>query len=88
MENSMEEQIKTIINETINPWLSAHAGSVSMEKVEVVDKVTYLYLNFEGGCSGCPSSFSGTLKMIENYLREECNIPQLLVVNSEADRWA
>ena len=84
----MEEKIKTIIKESINPWLSAHNGSVSMEKVEVVNNVTYLYLNFEGGCSGCPSSFSDTLKMIESYLREECNIPKLLVVNSEADRWA
>ena len=85
---TMEEQIKQILNEAINPMLAEHFGSVSIEKIEEVNNTQYVYLNFEGGCSGCPSSYSGTLKSIEFYLREELDLPQLTVVNSEADRWA
>jgi len=83
----MEDQIKEILEEAINPMLASHFGSVSLDKIETIDKIQYIYLNFEGSCSGCPSSFSGTLKSIEFYLKEELDVPQLIVINSEVNRW-
>lgn len=83
----MEKLIQKTIDEDINPMLAQHFGSVSINKIEIKDARYKVYLNFEGGCVGCPSAHTQTLRMIEFHLREELNLPGLTVINSETKEW-
>jgi Fe-S cluster biogenesis protein NfuA len=76
------ERIESLIDEGVNPALSAHQGFVMLAGTEkgTPNKVV---LEFHGGCAGCPASFTFTLKTIENYLREELKDETLIVVNVE-----
>ena len=69
-ETTMEEQIKTIITDEINPYLAMHAGSC--EFVSYEDGVVTIRL--QGGCSGCPSSqitlFNGITPILKEKLPE------------------
>ena len=67
----MEEQIKKIIKEDINPQLELHAGGC--ELVEVEEGIVTLRLY--GGCSGCPSSqitlFNGIVPILKEKIPEK-----------------
>jgi NFU1 iron-sulfur cluster scaffold homolog, mitochondrial len=67
---TMEEQIKQVIIDDINPYLAMHAGScdfVSYEEGVVT-------IRLQGGCSGCPSSqitlFNGITPILKEKLPE------------------
>ena len=67
----MEENIKKIIEDDINPYLQMHSGSC--ELVEYKDGIVTIRLF--GGCSGCPSSQITLFNGITPILKEK--IPEI-----------
>lgn len=67
---TMDDKIKEIINDDINPYLAMHAGSC--EFVSYEDGIVTIRL--QGGCSGCPSSqitlFNGIIPILKEKLPE------------------
>jgi len=78
-----EEKIKSLIDTDVNIILSSHGGFVNLSGIERDGKNTRVILEFYGGCSGCPSSFTFTLKMIETFLRKELKDENIIVENIE-----
>ncbi len=67
-------KIEAILDQTIRPALQADGGDL---QVLALDN-NILTINYHGACGSCPSATAGTLKAIENILREELN-PNLVV---------
>ena len=67
-------KIESILDQTIRPALQADGGDLQV--ISLDDNV--LTINYQGACGSCPSSTLGTLKAIENILKEECN-PNIVV---------
>ena len=67
-------KIETILNQTIRPALQMDGGDIQIMELEG----NVLRVNYQGACGSCPSSSMGTLKAIENLLRNEYN-PDLVV---------
>ncbi len=67
-------QIETILDQTIRPALQMDGGDLQI--LGLNDNV--LTVNYQGACGSCPSSAMGTLKAIENILRESYN-PDIVV---------
>ncbi len=67
-------QIESILDQTIRPALQMDGGDLQVLGLE--DNVLTVF--YQGACGSCPSSAMGTLKAIENLLREEYN-PNLVV---------
>lgn len=67
-------KIDAIINKTVRPYLQMDGGDLQLISLE--DNV--LRINYQGACGSCPSSAMGTLKAIENLLRDEYN-PEITV---------
>ena len=63
----MEEQVKTILVEKVNPILGEHSGGAVMTKLE--DGVVTVRLT--GACSGCPSAQMTTEEIVKDILMEE-----------------
>ena len=63
----MEEQIKKVIIEKVNPILGEHSGGAVMTKLE--DGVVTVRLT--GACSGCPSAQMTTEEIVKEILMEE-----------------
>ena len=61
----MEEQIKSVIESDINPYLEMHAGGAELLSYD--DGIVTLRLY--GGCQGCPSSqitlFNGIVPILK-----------------------
>ena len=67
-------KIEAILNQTIRPALQMDGGDLDVIELDGnVLKVVY-----QGACGSCPSSTMGTLKAIENLLRNEYK-PDLVV---------
>ncbi len=67
----MEEKIKKIISEKINPVLAQHFGGA--ELADIKDKTVYIKMN--GACGACPSSQITLETIIEAAIKEE--IPEI-----------
>ncbi len=67
-------EINSILDRTIRPALQMDGGDL---QVVSYDGQT-LAVHYQGACGSCPSSSMGTLKAIENILRDEYN-PQITV---------
>lgn len=67
---SVEDRIKQVITDEINPYLAMHAGSCDFVSYE--DKIVTIQL--QGGCSGCPSSqitlFNGIIPILKEKIPE------------------
>lgn len=63
----MEEQIKKVLVEKVNPILGEHSGGAVMTKLE--DGVVTVRLT--GACSGCPSAQMTTEEIVKEILMEE-----------------
>lgn len=63
----MKQEIETLINDRINPALSAHMGAC--ELVSVNNGVVSLRLT--GGCKGCPGKQSTLLNGIKPLMLDE-----------------
>ncbi len=70
-ENAMENKIRQIIEEKINPLLNEHLGSA--EFVEIKDNI--VYIKMLGACGGCPCSQDTIENIIESKITEE--IPEI-----------
>lgn len=67
-------QIETILDQTIRPALQMDGGDLQILGLNQ----NILTVNYQGACGSCPSSSMGTLKAIENILREEYD-PNIVV---------
>jgi Fe-S cluster biogenesis protein NfuA len=67
-------KINSILDETIRPALQMDGGDLSVVALEG----NILKVNYHGACGSCPSAAMGTLKAVENILRDGFN-PELVV---------
>ena len=67
-------KIEAILNQTIRPALQMDGGDIQVMALDG----NILKVNYQGACGSCPSSSMGTLKAIENLLKNEYN-PDLVV---------
>ena len=72
-------KIDTILDNTVRPYLQSDGGDLQIIALEG----NRLIVNYQGACGSCPSSTAGTLKAIENILREEFN-PDIEVVPAQS----
>ena len=63
----MEEQVKAVMEEKVNPILGEHSGGAVI--TDVTDGVVTVKLT--GACSGCPSAQMTTEEIIKETLMEE-----------------
>ncbi len=67
-------QIGEILDQTVRPALQMDGGDLQL--IEYKDNI--LRVVYQGACGSCPSSSAGTLKAIENILRDQFN-PDIVV---------
>ncbi len=72
------DQIDTILNQTVRPALQMDGGDIQI--VGYDDNILKIF--YQGACGSCPSSSMGTMKAIENILRDQYN-PQITVEIAE-----
>lgn len=65
----MENELKKVINEIVNPQLASHNGSC--ELVSLYDSVALIRM--QGGCKGCPGRQMTFLNGIKPLLMENCD---------------
>ena len=61
------EAIEKVIEESIRPFLVNDGGDIELDLVKGDEVV----VSFQGACGSCPSSAGGTLRGIENALRQQ-----------------
>lgn len=72
-------QISSILDQTVRPALQMDGGDI-----QLVDyKDNKLRVFYQGACGSCPSSTMGTLKAIENILKDQFN-PDVVVELADA----
>lgn len=67
-------RINSILDQTVRPYLQMDGGDIQL--VDYTNNVLRVF--YEGACGSCPSGTFGTLKAIENILREQFN-PDIVV---------
>ena len=72
-------KIDEILDRTVRPYLQSDGGDLQVLKLDG----NTLMVNYQGACGSCPSSTAGTLKAIENILKEEFN-PNIEVVSLQS----
>ena len=72
------EQINAILDETIRPALQMDGGDLQITDYQN----NVLKVFYQGACGSCPSSTMGTLKAIENILKDQFN-PEIMVELAE-----
>ena len=63
------EQINQVIDTDIRPFLQRDGGDLQVISYEN----NVLKIAYQGACGGCPHAAMGTLKYIENVLKEKIN---------------
>ena len=71
-------QINSILDQTVRPALQMDGGDIQVINYEN-NRLTVFY---QGACGSCPSSSMGTMKAIENILRDQFN-PEIVVELAE-----
>lgn len=72
------DQINAILNETVRPALQMDGGDIQI--VDYKDNTVRVF--YQGACGSCPSASMGTMKAIENILRDQFN-PEISVELAE-----
>ena len=72
-------KINTILDQTIRPALQMDGGDLQIVNYQG----NILSVFYQGACGSCPSSSAGTLRAIENILKDEFN-PEIIVELAEA----
>jgi len=67
-------QINSILNETVRPALQMDGGDIQI----IAYENNTVKVFYQGACGSCPSSSMGTMKAIENILRDQFN-PEIVV---------
>ena len=73
-DNPAVAKINEILDRTIRPALQMDGGDLQIVSYDG----QVLGVNYQGACGSCPSSTMGTLKAIENILKDEFN-PEITV---------
>lgn len=68
------DKINAILDRTVRPALQMDGGDLQLVSLE--GHVLKIY--YQGACGSCPSASMGTMRAIENLLREEYN-PEIVV---------
>ena len=63
----MQDKIKDLIDQKINPMLASHGGGVELVKIEG-GKV---FVKLQGGCRGCSGARMTIKNGVERLIREE-----------------
>lgn len=71
--------INSILDETVRPALQMDGGDIQLASYQ--DNVLKVF--YQGACGSCPSSSMGTMKAIENILKDQFN-PDIVVELAEA----
>lgn len=71
-------KINAVLDNTIRPALQMDGGDLQVVSFDGVN----LTVSYHGACGSCPSSTMGTLKAIENILRDQYN-PEITVQTEE-----
>jgi len=72
-------QINAILDQTVRPALQMDGGDI--ELIDYKDNVLRVF--YQGACGSCPSAAMGTLKAIENILKDQFN-PDVVVELADA----
>lgn len=67
-------KIEVILDRTVRPALQMDGGDIRLAGLQ--NNVLKIY--YQGACGSCPSATMGTLRAIENLLRQEYN-PEIMV---------
>ena len=60
----MEEEVRKVLKERVDPVLSEHFGGSHLTRIE--DGVAYVKLT--GACAGCPSAQDTIEEIVKNYV--------------------
>jgi Fe-S cluster biogenesis protein NfuA len=71
--------INSILDETVRPALQMDGGDIQLASYQ--DNILKVF--YQGACGSCPSSSMGTMKAIENILKDQFN-PDIVVELAEA----
>lgn len=72
------QKIDAILGQSVRPYLQMDGGDLQLISLEG----NTLKIFYQGACGSCPSSAMGTLKAIENLLKDEYN-PEIVVELSQ-----
>ena len=72
-------QINEILDQTVRPALQMDGGNIQV--IDYHDNTLKVF--YQGACGSCPSSAMGTMKAIENILKDQFN-PEIVVELAEA----
>ena len=67
-------KINEILDQTVRPALQMDGGDIRL--IDYASNTLKVY--YQGACGSCPSSSAGTMKAIENILRDQFN-PEIVV---------
>jgi NFU1 iron-sulfur cluster scaffold homolog, mitochondrial len=73
------QTIDSILDQTVRPALQMDGGDIQL--VSYSDNLLKVF--YQGACGSCPSSSMGTMKAIENILKDQFN-PEITVELAEA----
>jgi|TARA_R110002110_G_scaffold102584_3_gene259787 Fe-S cluster biogenesis protein NfuA len=80
---SIQNKIHQIFEEDINPSLDLHAGSATVNDINITDNKIKIKIKFRGSCVGCPSSETSTLLGIQAYLEEEIQGYKIIIIKED-----
>ena len=72
------DQINSILDQTVRPALQMDGGDIQL--ISYDDKTLKVF--YQGACGSCPSASMGTMKAIENILRDQFD-PEIVVEIAE-----
>jgi len=81
-EGALMVKIQNILNEEINPFISAHGGFIEVRDV----KDSIVYVNMSGGCQGCAQSEVTLRQGVERVLAEK--VPEITRILDATDHEA
>ena len=64
-------KIEEVLDLQVRPALASDGGGLAVNKIDGAK----VYINYQGACSGCASSTTGTLKFIQSTLQISLNHP-------------
>lgn len=76
---SVAERITALLNDQINPAVSAHGGQIRLARIEQ----DVVYLTLEGGCQGCAMADVTLRQGVEVLIKE--HVPEIVSVVDETD---
>lgn len=76
---SLKQQVEALLNDQINPAVSAHNGEIRLARIEQ----DVAYLTLEGGCQGCAMAEVTLRQGVEVLIKE--HVPEIVSVVDETN---